>query len=323
MPSAIKAISYYLPDEKITDTDLAILHPDWPVEKITKKIGIKSRHSAGEDQYSLELGIAAAKNLFREHTVSKEQIDFIIFCTQTPKFLIPTSACLLQEALGLKQNIGAIDINQGCSGYVYALMLAHGLIVSKVANHILLITADTYTKLVPSDERCLVPIFGDAATASLISSENEKGIVLFEYGTDGEGAEKLMASLSGVKGLMSGESYKPDLYMNGAAIFNFTLKKIPQVIDALLKKSNLLLEDVDLFIFHQANAYILEHLREKITIRKDKFYICMAEVGNTVSSSIPIALAEANREGLLKPESKIVLVGFGVGLSWAACLINW
>ena len=325
MSVRINAVSYHLPKNTLSNEDLSALHPEWPIEKIYNKTGIKNRHIADSDEYSLELGIQAARKLFHEHDINPQAIDFIIFCTQTPKHLIPTSAGILQNATGIPTTAGAIDVNQGCSGYVYSLMLAEGLIESKIAKNILLVTADTYTKLIDSHDRSLKTIFGDAASASLITANQnlEAKCGLYEFGTDGSGADKLIAKDTGMNMLSQTSSCQDRLFMDGAAIFNFTLEKIPKLVDSLLVRAGMCVHDIDLYIFHQANCFMLEHLRQKIGINAQRFYIHMANIGNTVSSSIPIALYAALREGRIKKGQKIMLVGFGVGLSWAATILEF
>lgn len=323
MGAIIRAVESYLPEAEFTNRDMSRLNPDWQVERITEKTGIQSRRYSGEDEFSTDLGIKAAEKLIAENNIDKNEIDFILFCTQTPKYIIPGCACLVHEALELEDHVGALDINQGCSGYVYCLMLAESLVSQKRARNVLVVTADTYTKLISKNDRRLLPLFGDGATATLISHHTgSSAIHHFEYGTNGSGAEKLISQKSGMYGLTSGDIYKPDLYMNGAAIFKFVLDTIPGLVKDLLKNSSLNLEDIDHFIFHQANVYMLEHLREKIGIPKERFIVDVEKIGNTVSSSIPIVLSNSLKSNRIKRGDKVVLVGFGVGLSWSACLIE-
>lgn len=323
MGVVIKAIDFYLPNQLCSNENIADSHPEWDLEKITSKIGITSRRYASKDEFSLELGICAAKKLMENYNIDSKTIDFILFCTQTPKFLVPANACFVHQVLALDQQVGALDINQGCSGYVYSLMLAESLIAQCRAKNILLITADTYTKLIAKENRSLLPIFGDAASASLITyEEGSHGIHYFEYGTNGSGAENLISPNSGMKGIMSNEVYSPDLYMNGSAIFNFTLEVIPKLVEKLLNKANLTQKQIDCFVFHQANSYMLKHLREKMDIDEKRFIIDVADTGNTVSSSIPIVLQKALVTNRIKKGDKVMLVGFGVGLSWAGCLLE-
>lgn len=326
MSASVQAISYYLPSQVLTNEKLSEQHPEWPIEKIYSKTGIRQRHIADKDEYSLELALKAAENVFLEHeNIKRHEIDFIIFCSQTPKFLVPSSACILQEMLKLPTSVGTLDINQGCSGYVYSLMLAESLINSKRAKKILLITADTYTKLIDVKDRVSRTIFGDGAAASIIAvSENPNSSMnLFEFGTDGSGAEKLIARHTGINAITQSEVFRPDLYMDGASIFNFTLKEVPNLVERLLLKANLASKDIDLFVFHQANHYMLEHLRQKIGITEEKFFVFLENIGNTVSSSIPIALHEALKQNKIQAGNKVMLVGFGVGLSWAATILEF
>ena len=311
MAVQIQSISYALPDATLSNQSIAALNPDWPVDKIAGKTGIHLRHISGDDEYSLELAIAAGRRLLDEHNIAPEAVDFILFCSQTPKFLIPTSACLVQHALGLPTRSGALDVNQGCSGYVSCLMLAEGLVDSGRAKGVLLITADTYTKLVAPEDRSLKTIMGDAATASFIRRADQGiGVRDFEFGTDGTGAEAITAYTSGLHGLTSGGAYQPDFRMNGPGVFNFVLTKVPEVID-------------DLFVFHQANAHMLESVRIKMGIAPERFFVSLADTGNTGASSIPLALGDAVRQGRVMRGDKVVLIGFGAGLSWSACLIDW
>lgn len=327
----IKGISYYLP-EKILSND--IIHqefPEWDIEKISSKTGINSRHISADDEYSSDMALKAAEKLFLEHNIDRSEIDFLLLCTQSPDYFLPTTACILQEKLGLNTNIGALDFNLGCSGFVYGLSLAKGLVCGGMAKNILLITSETYTKFIHPKDKSNRTIFGDAAAATLISSENGFcSIGDFVFGTDGSGAENLMVKQGGMRFPVSNDNVDvldeygnvkndENLYMNGSAIFNFTIESVPKLTQAILEKSKLVMEHIDLFIFHQANRYMLNHLRKKIGIPEEKFFLSMQYCGNTVSSTIPIALYEALKEGKIHQSKNVVLAGFGVGYSWAAC----
>ncbi|MCX7121985.1 MAG: ketoacyl-ACP synthase III [Gammaproteobacteria bacterium] len=323
MKSCIKAVSYAFPEKKLSNQDLAMLYPDWSVEKIAGKTGIAFRHIASEDQFSLELAELAAKKLFSDYEVSTDKIDFVIFCTQTPKYLLPTGACVLQSKLGLRNDVGAFDINLGCSGYIYALSVAHGLIQSGQAKSILLLTADTYTKLINPENRQLRTIFGDGASATLLEAQSDgAGIAQFSFYTDGTGYDKLIAPMSGVQGLMCNKPYQADLTMIGPDIFNFTIKCIPALVDAILLKNALSIADIDYCIFHQANSYMLSYLREKCGFTEEQFIIDMENYGNTVSSSIPIVLSNLFSTKKMDDSKTILLLGFGVGLSCAGTVIK-
>lgn len=326
----IKAISYYLPENILTNEDISREFPEWSVEKVAAKIGIKERRVSAENETALDLGTKAAEKLIAEHNLDKLAIDFILFCTQSPDYYLPTSACLLQERLGLSTKVGALDFNLGCSGYVYGLSLAKGLILANVAKNVLLVTSETYTKYIHPKDKGNRTIFGDAASATLVSTEGFSEINEFSLGTDGAGAENLIVKSGASKqaeksgNITFNESGNPvsedHLYMNGSEIFNFTLASVPTLVKEVLENNEKNLDDVDLFVFHQANQYMLEFLRKKIKIPTEKFYYYMENVGNTVSSTIPIALREAQNEGILR--GNVLLAGFGVGYSWGGVILN-
>jgi 3-oxoacyl-[acyl-carrier-protein] synthase-3 len=330
MKAFIKNISYYLPEKILSNELIHEEFPEWDIHKISSKTGINSRHISAVDEFTSDMAFEAASKLFSEHNIDKSKIDFLLLCTQSPDYFLPTTACILQDKLGLKTTVGALDFNLGCSGYVYGLSLAKGLIAGGMANNILLITSETYSKFIHPKDKSNKTIFGDAAAATLISSEDG----LFEigdfiFGTDGSGAGNLIVKNGGIRNTVQDNVDVIDeygnvrndnnLYMNGSEIFNFTSESVPNLTKAILDKTSLTIETVDLFIFHQANKYILNHLRKKIGIPDDKFFIAMEHCGNTVSSTIPIAISEAlttNRFGSCK---NIILSGFGVGYSWATC----
>lgn len=241
----------------------------------------------------------------------------------------------MHAALGLRADCGANDINLGCSGYIYSLGLAKGLIESGQANQVLVITADTYSKYLNPLDKSVRTIFGDAAAATLVTNDGDPdSLSSFVYGTDGSGAHQLIVPNGGLRdGSTFGdgrsavaerglESNGWDLYMNGPAIFNFTLRVVPECVPSVAKKAGIGVDDVDLFVFHQANQFMLNHLIKKLGIPAEKSYLSMSETGNTVSSTIPIALSEAIRDGSARPGMRIMLVGFGVGLSWGGTLVR-
>jgi 3-oxoacyl-[acyl-carrier-protein] synthase-3 len=331
MKSFIKHISYYLPAKELTNEAINIDFPEWGIDKISAKTGINCRHVSAEDEFSSDMAFKAAEKLFSEHGADRNSIDFLLLCTQSPDYFLPTTACILQERLGLSTTIGALDFNLGCSGFVYGLSLAKGLISGGMAKNILLITSETYTKFIHPKDKSNKTIFGDAAAATLISAENGFcSIGEFVFGTDGKGAGNLIVKQGGLRYPLSEISEDihdefgnvrndKNLFMNGSEIFNFTIESVPIVIKAILDKIKRNKEGIDLFIFHQANSYMLNYLRKKIDIPKEKFLIEMEHCGNTVSSTIPIAMYEAQKKGQLNGIENIILTGFGVGYSWAAC----
>ncbi len=335
--AAIRAIEYYLPESVLSSADLAAEFPHWPVAKIENKTGISERHIAAAGECSSDLAAAAAEKLFASGIVERSEIDAVLLCTQSPDYFLPATACLLQHRLGLPTTCFAIDFNQGCSGYIYGLGMAKGLIETGQAQRVLLLTAETYSKFLHPEDRSVRTIFGDGAAATLITATdtNEPHIGPFVWGTDGSGAENLIVPAGGMRLPRSEETAvvtedssgnrrsQNHLFMNGGEIFNFTLNAVPAAFEALLNKASLSQEGVDLFVFHQANKYMLNALRMALGVPAEKFYVNMSHCGNTVSSTIPIALKHAAADGTLQPGHTTLLMGFGVGYSWGATLVRW
>jgi 3-oxoacyl-[acyl-carrier-protein] synthase-3 len=310
------------------------MFPEWSVQKISSKTGIYKRHVANEDEFVSDMAISAAQQLFNEHNINKADIDFLLICTQSPDYFLPTTACIVQHKLELSTHCGALDFNLGCSGFVYGLSLADGLIASQNAKNILLITSETYTKYINYLDKSNRTIFGDAAVATLVSlSYDKKQTGKFVFGTDGSGSENLIVKNGGSRNAErtsenifdEGQFIRNDnnLYMNGQEIFKFTTAFVPSLIDETLQKNNLILDDIELFVFHQANKFMLDYIRKKIKIPEHKFFLYLENVGNTVSSTIPLAIQEAIKKKIIKDEMKVLIAGFGVGYSYAATILQF
>jgi 3-oxoacyl-[acyl-carrier-protein] synthase-3 len=336
MKAFIKTIEYYLPETILDNQQLAVEFSDWSAEKIKAKTGIDQRHIVKKDECASDLGVAAARKLLESGVVAAKEVDYLILCTQSPDYFLPTTACLIQNRLGLPKSCGALDINLGCSGFVYGLGLAKGLIETGQARNVLLITAETYSKHIHPGDKSVRTLFGDGAAATLISAyeSTEDAIGPFVYGTDGSGALNLIVPTGGMRKARvidapirndesNNQRTENDLFMNGAEIFNFTLRIIPPLVKQLLEVSGLSHEQIDVWVFHQANQYMLEHIRKKLGISEKQFVLSFADCGNTVSSTIPIALKNAALQGQMKPGHKVALVSFGVGYSWAGTMIQW
>jgi 3-oxoacyl-[acyl-carrier-protein] synthase-3 len=333
----INWVSYFLPQNTTTNEDLAKeFDSGWDSKKIFRKTGIRSRHIATTETTS-DLSVEVAEKLFSESNFSREKVDFLLLCTQSPDHFLPTTACIVQDRLGIPTSCGSLDFNLGCSGFVTGLALAKGLITGKLARNVLLLTVETYTKHIHPQDRSVRTIFGDGAAATLITHNDGDPCKIgeFVFGTDGSGAENLIVPAGGMALPRSEETALEttdeqgntrslnNLFMNGPAIFNFTLDTVPETVRSLLAKAGMEIDDIDLFIFHQATKFMLDSLRDKIGIPDEKFYFNMEDKGNTVSATIPIALREALDEGKIKDGDKLMLVGFGVGYSWTACIVEW
>lgn len=336
MNAYIKAISYFLPEKIFSNEEFFELFPETiPQKDNYARIGVKERRVVHEDVTASELGVNASLQLFREHSIDPQDIDFVFFCALEFDYQLPSTSCVIQQKLGLKTSCGATDFNLGCSGYVYGLAMAKGLIESAGLKNILLITSSTLTKTIHKKDKSSRFVFGDGAAVTLISAREEKnGIGSFVFGTDGKRADKIIIRDGGGKNPLSDSSYieiedefgnvtsNANFFMEGTSVFLFGLKTVPAMINELLEKEKLRIEDIDLFIFHQANLFLIDTIRIKMKIPDEKVFNYMEKIGNTVAATIPIALKEAINSGKAKPGQRILLAGFGVGLSWAATMIE-
>jgi 3-oxoacyl-[acyl-carrier-protein] synthase-3 len=331
MKTYIYAISYYLPDEILPNENLIQDFPEWSVEKVASKIGVSKRHIVSDNETALDMAVKVAEKLFAENkNINRHNIDFVLFCTQSPDYFLPTSACIIQDKLGLPTSCGALDFNLGCSGYIYGLSLAKGLLSGDIAQNVLLLTAETYTKHIHPKDKGSRTIFGDGASASLITTSGFAEIGNFSLGTDGSGANNLIVKTGAFRHTNkigdlvfddNGNPHSSDyLWMDGGEIFNFTLESIPKLVENILSVNSILKKNISLFVFHQANKHMLNFLCRKIQIPENKFYCFLENVGNTVSSTIPIALYEAQNENRL--HGNILLAGFGVGYSWGGVILK-
>lgn len=311
----IEKIAFHLPSSVVDNEQLVReMGLSWTAEDIYNKTGIRSRHIAKAEERASDLAYESANKLFLDDKDLKGKIDGIIFCSQSSDYILPSTAPILQARLGLSTSCLALDINQGCSGFIQGLAVAKSLIETKMAHNVLLLTAETYSKYIAKGDKATRTIFGDGAAACLIGADTagREYINNFVFGTDGRGSKNLMVA----------DMAKPILFMDGPEIFQFTLQAVPKTVKEILAKAKLNITGIDYFIFHQANAFILEHLRSKLKIPKEKFFIDLETTGNTVSASIPIALKMAQEQKFVKRGMKIMLVGFGVGYSWGGCIVE-
>jgi 3-oxoacyl-[acyl-carrier-protein] synthase-3 len=334
----------YLPQGRLDNAELVKAFPKWTEDKLRRKLGIATRCIASTEETATDLAEAAARRLFDEGIARPEEIDFLVLCTQSPDYHLPTSACLLQERLGLRNECGAFDINLGCSGYIYGLGVCKGLIESGLARKVLFITAETYCKYINELDSVTRPLFSDGAAATLLEEcespsndplEGAPAMGHFEFGTAGAGADMLVVKAGGAR-LPSNKATRTvrtdargnrrsqeQLYMNGPGVFRFSIDVVPPLIKRF---EDLVAEreaQIDAYLLHQANKFVLDRLRDLAKIDPDKYFNDIEMRGNTVSSTIPIAIIDAVKAGLVKPGSLALLVGFGVGLSWGACLVRF
>ena len=329
----IKAISYYLPEKIVTNEELVKEFPEWSVEKVPQKVGVDSRHLAAEDETAGDMAEKVAKKLFKEYAIDPQTIDFLLLCTQSPDYFLPSTACLLQDRLGIPTSAGAFDYNLGCSGCIYGMAMAKGLIAAGIAKNVLLFTAETYNKYLHPQDKSNRSIFGDGAAACLISTEGFAEIGEFSLGTDGSGANNLIVKSGASRQKEPTGKFMEDdeghvwyddyLYMNGGAIFNFTLDAVPAMMKDILEKNHTEKDSIDYYVFHQANKFMLSTIRKVCVLPKDKFYINLAETGNTVSSTVLIGLKDCIESNTIKSGDTVMISGFGVGLSWGGTILKF
>lgn len=332
--TTIQSISYYLPDRIYTNEEFFL---DFPNAKGTslEKVGVKERHIISPNQTSSDLAFLAAEKLFSEHKIDRNEIDFLLLAFYNPDYYLPSTSAVLQGKLGLRKDCGALDFEIGCSAYVYGLGVAAGLIAATGAKKILLLTSSSLTTTFHPKDRGSRFVFGDAAAATLISSDGKGNIGPFVFGTDGTGYDKIIIKDGGARNPISETSSieqkdefgnigaDENFHMDGMGVFLFSVRTVPALIEDILGKAGLKKEEIDLFIFHQPNVFLNETIRKKIGIPEEKFVHCMEKTGNTVQSTIPIAIYESQKNGRLKPGMTVVLAGFGVGLSWGATVVKF
>jgi 3-oxoacyl-[acyl-carrier-protein] synthase-3 len=337
MKACIAGIEIDLPERVVTNADLAREHPDWDMDKIADRTGVLERHVCADDETALDIGQRASERLFERLNYSPDDVGGVIFCTQTPDYLVPGNSGLLQDRLNLRTSIPAFDITHGCSGYVYGLFIAESLVLSGAAKSILLVNADSYLRLLHPDDRSTVPLLGDGGAASLICAVEggPREIGEFSIGTDGRNADIFMIEAGGARVPRSEETCKPlsnstglvwtaeHVKMEGLAVLAFVYKRVPQAVKELLAKAGHGMEAVDLVVPHQASALTLENIQRWLKLPDEKCLNNMSDVGNLASASIPVALRKAELDGRLRPGMKVMLVAYGVGLSWGACLVDW
>ena len=316
-------IEFYLPKKREHNLDVLNFSKKNKQDSlnIIDKIGIKERRVSSLDEFSNDLAINAAKKILKN--IKKDKIDFLIYCTNTPDYLLPSNSCLIHDKLKLKKNAGAFDIILACSGYVYSLSVAKSLVNSGMANTVLLITADTYSKFIPYKESKNRVLFGDGSSSTIISKKKIRGsyeILNFLHGTDGAGHNKAIMKNFGNKYRLSKNKKDNNLFLDGPGLYDFTLNGIPNQIQIFLKKNKIKFNQIDYFVFHQANKFMLKGLQRKMKIPNNRIIIDMKNTGNTTSSSIPIVMKKYEKK--FQKGNKILLAGFGGGLTWGICLLK-
>ncbi|MFY7952542.1 MAG: 3-oxoacyl-ACP synthase III family protein [Armatimonadaceae bacterium] len=335
--AVISAIATHIPRGRLTNEELSARPGGWPVEQIYEKTGIRCRPIAEPGECASDLAHSAALRLIESKRLDPESIDAVLFCTQSPDYVLPPSACILQHRLGLPRRILALDYNLGCSGYVAGLALAKGLVESRQARRVLLLTGDTYSKFIHPEDRSVCTLFGDGASATVVSAEQstDRGVGATVFGTDGRGAPQLIVPAGGarcprspetalvVKDSDGNERSSDNLYMNGREVFRFAITTVPTCVEELMAKAGWDRDSTDFLVLHQANKFMVSELTRKLGWPADKVPLYVENLGNTVSSTIPFLLEKMIEEGEVVPGTRLLLVGFGVGYSWAGAAVTW
>lgn len=323
--AGIIGIGSYVPEKKITNLDMEKI-VETSDEWITTRTGIKERRVVSEGEHTSDLALEASKRALRDANMKPEDVDLIIVATMSPDLPTPATACILQDKLGC-HNVPAFDISAACSGFIYGLSVAMGYINSGLYENVLLVGAEAMSRIVDWTDRSTCILFGDGAGAAVIGRVPEdRGILGFDMGSDGSGAKYLLIPSGGVsnpsteKTIASRENY---IRMDGSEVFKFAVRRMDQVSKSVMEKLDLEIEDIDLLVPHQANIRIIDSAVKKLKIDRDKVVINLDRYGNMSAASIPVALDEAVKSGRVSDGDKILIVGFGGGLTWGASVISW
>ena len=301
-----------------------------------EKLGILTRHIVAKDAAASDLAVQASEALFRSYGIDRKSIDFLLLCTQTPDYFVPSTACIVQDRIGLPKTCGALDYNLGCSGYIYGLALSKGLLETGLARRLLLVTTSIYSKYSAKEDGIVRPLFGDGATATLLECMPGKCAHLdaFVFGTDGAGYDKIIIPAGGSRAMPQhvpieqeedGDGNRRtnyDIHMDGTGITLFSMRTVPGLIEETLSRGGLAREDLDYAVFHQANRYMLERLRIRCGLQGVPFYNDVKDIGNTVSGTLPFALDKIIEIADTKALERVLLAGYGVGLSWGGCIAD-
>ena len=335
--STITAISHALPATSLTQAELEARFGAKELGAIVRMSGIRNRRVVAPGQTAADLAFAAAERLLDSRGIDRSGIDLLLFVSQTPDYRAPATACVLHGRLGLSERCACMDINQACCAFLHGLAVAHSMLVAGTARRALVLTADAVTTLIHPRDRSLVPLHGDGATAALLDAADTAagGIGPIELCTDGSKFDKLIVPAGGARRPASPETrvetadaggcvHTPEhLFMDGPAVFHFCVYKVTAFLKEFLARNGLTVADFDTILLHQANKTMLDLVYQAIGARPEQRFYYLEEIGNCSCAALPVALAQAWREGVVKPGSRTLLCGFGGGLSWGAAVIRW
>jgi 3-oxoacyl-[acyl-carrier-protein] synthase-3 len=304
------------------------------IREVVDKIGVKQRRFAGKDICSSDLCFAAAEDLLRGMSIDRSEVDLLIFISQTPDYRMPATSVLLQERLGLPSGTITLDINLGCSAFIYGLTVAYSMIIAGGVRKVLVLDGETRSRVYSQKDRKTAFLFGDAGVAALIQRDDRFGESWFSLNSDGSRADLIKVPAGGYRKMSSIETLTERVvdeygnirseehgYMNGADVFNFVIREVPRDFYKLFDYSGVSMNSIDYFVFHQANSYINSYLAKKLKLPEDKIPSTIEKFGNTSSVSIPLTIV-SELKGLLSGHKRIIMSGFGVGLTWGTGIVD-
>lgn len=323
MKIGILGTGSYLPEKILTNKDLEKI-VDTNDEWITTRTGIKERRIAADDEATSDLSYNAALRAIEDSGIDKNEIDLIIIATSTPDYQMPSTAALVQNKLGIKA--AGFDLEAACTGFVYGLITGYSFINAGIYKKVLVVGADVFSRILDWEDRGTCILFGDGAGAVVLGEVEDGGYLGGDLQADGSGGSELIVPSSGSRMPLTQEvldNKDQFVKMNGREIFKFAVKIFPETVDRSLEKANLKIDDIDLIIPHQANIRIIESISKRLNQPLDKFFVNLDKYGNTSAATIPIALDEANKQGRISKGDKVIMVGFGGGLTYGSCIIEW
>src|SRR3954449_9745247 len=318
VPISITGLGCHVPERVVTNHELSTL-VDTNDEWIVERTGIRERRIARDDEALTDVALPACRRALEMAGVAAKEIDLVIVATVTPDMSFPSAGALIADELGMP-DAAAYDLSAGCTGFVYAIAQAHGMLAAGLARRALVVGGDVLSKILDWTDRSTLVLFGDGAGAVMLERVERGGFLGFELGADGGGGANLWLPGSGSRHFDDPEKY---VKMNGREVFKFATRVMESSAQAILAECGKTVDDIDLYVPHQANVRIIDHAARKLGIPKEKTLVNVDRYGNTSSGSIPLALADAADQGLLEPGTLVLLTGMGAGLTWGSALIEW
>jgi 3-oxoacyl-[acyl-carrier-protein] synthase-3 len=315
---SITGLGCKVPDRVVTNDELS-QYVDTTDEWIMERTGIRERRIAGPDEALSDLALPAARDALAQAGLEGKDVDLIIVATVTPDMAFPSTAAIMADVLGAS-DAAAYDLSAGCTGFMYAIAQAYGMLAGGLATRALVVGGDVLSRLFDWTDRSTLVLFGDGAGAVVLEAVPEQGFMGFELGADGAGGESLWLPGSGSRNF---EDADRRIKMNGREVFKFATRILVQSAEDILAKCDLTIDDVDLYIPHQANVRIIEHATRKLGVPSDRVVINVDRYGNTSSGSVPLAMADALADGRLQPGMLVLMTGMGAGLTWGSAIMRW